>query len=78
MTEFESVLRSERERLAKRIEAIDVLLSEEPSLPQRASHRPTNSSNPARKGHKMSAAVREKIRRTQKARWDKIKAGKKA
>jgi hypothetical protein len=72
MTQFESVLRSERERLAKKMEAIDVLLAGEPSQSP-----PRMAAVHHSKGRVVSAAVREKIRRTQKARWEKIRREKK-
>lgn len=79
MTQFESVLKAERDRLAKKIEAIDALLSNEfPGRAARRAKKAATKSAPARKGHKMSAAVREKIRQTQQARWAKLRAGKKA
>jgi hypothetical protein len=65
---LDSMLKTERERLTKKIAAIDQLLAVDGGA---VTARKTTM------GHKVSAAVREKIRRTQKARWAKIRAGKK-
>jgi len=62
MATFEDALRVERDRLTKRLAAIDVFLEDGGQ----------SSAEPKKKGT-MSAAARKKISQAQKLRWSKVK-----